>query len=160
MNSFNSILNWRGTSVKTWSTGIELGTGRGGKGSWQEKLFVITRRPYYVGVRKAGFHCNPLSKNGFFLGHLLQVLTIGSMPTTFKTYLHKGVLDSSRNVTNSVWKLIPKELWVLTWLCVLIVSFAPVVFYFPYTLFLCFMLHSFFYVFPFQAEYLYFISRF
>lgn len=70
-------------------------------------------RPYYVGVRKAGFHSNRLSKNGF-LGHLLQVLTIGSMPTTFKTYLHKRVLDSSRNVTNSVWKLIPKELSVLT----------------------------------------------
>ena len=32
-------------------------------------------RPYYVGVRKAGFHSNRLSKNGF-LGHLLQVLTI------------------------------------------------------------------------------------
>ena len=51
------------------------------------------------------------------------------MPRTLKTYLDKRVLDSSRKVTNSVSKLISKELLVLTWLCVLIVSFAPVIFY-------------------------------
>lgn len=96
-------------------------------------------------------------KTAFFLGHLLQVLTTGSMPRTFKTNLHKR--SSARLFTQRdqfSFETYPLRIvGTDVILCSHSFVIAPVVFYFPYTLFLYKNA-----VFRFQAEYFYFISRF